>query len=138
MKTLAAPVVTAALVLMLAGCGGAPTPAPSFGFGDDAVSIARAVKSCRAVSSQTVPSDATGISSIATCSITGSQVDFVVWTDAAAQKEQGPVATSAEEIYVAHGEGWDAVTHDPGRVSAQKIIATSIVGFAGGTVVHVR
>jgi hypothetical protein len=138
MNTLAATVASGALVLLLAGCGGSPTPAPSFGFGDDAVAIARAVKACRAASSQTVPADATGISSIATCSITGSQVDFVVWTDAAAQKAQGPVATSTEEAYVAHGDGWDAVTHNSGRVSAQKVIATSIVTSAGGKVVHVK
>ena len=138
MKTLAATVVTAALALVLAGCGTSPTPAPSFGSGDDAVAIARAVKACRAASSQVVPADATGISSIATCSITGSQVDFVVWTDAEAQKAQGPIATSTDEAYVAHGDGWDAVTHLSGRLSAQKVIATSIVSSAGGTVVHVK
>ena len=141
MKTLTASLASAALVLLLAGCGTSPVPSPTFGFGDDAVAIARAVKACRAAASQTVPASATGIASIATCSVTGSQVDFIVWTDAAAQAAQSPAnastGSSPTEAYVAHGEGWDAVTHNSGRVSAQKIIAESIVASVGGTVVHV-
>jgi hypothetical protein len=138
MKTVAAALTSAIVVVLLAGCGTSPVPAPTFGFGSDAVSIARAVKACRAVASQTVPAGTTGIASIATCSITGSQVDFVVWTDAAAQAAQSPSTTNTSESYVAHGDGWDAVTHDSGRVSQQKIVAETIVGSAGGTVVHVR
>jgi hypothetical protein len=136
MKTVAAAVVTAALVLVLAGCGTSPTPSPTFGFGDDAVAIARSVKACRAPSAQTVPADAPGITSIATCLITGSQVDFVVWKDAEAQ-QAGGLTTGTTEAYVAHGDGWDATTHLPGRASAQKVIAESIVASAGGEVVHV-
>jgi hypothetical protein len=141
MKSVATALTSAVVVVLLAGCGTTPIPAPTFGFGDDAVAIARAVKACRAAASQPVPADATGISSIATCSITGSQVDFFVWTDAAAQAAQSPATTSPDsgtsEAYVAHGDGWDALTHDPGRASAQKIIAGSIVASVGGTVVHV-
>lgn len=138
MKTPASLVVVGALVLLLAGCGSSPTPAPTptFGFGADAVDIARSVKACRAPSSQSVPADAPGITSIATCLITGSQVDFVVWNDADAQ-QAGGVTSSSTEAYVAHGDGWDAVTHVPGRLSAQKIIAENIVASAGGEVVHV-
>jgi hypothetical protein len=140
MKTVAATLTSAALVVLLAGCGTSPVPTPSFGFGDEAVSIARAVKACRAATSQSVPANTTGIASIATCSITGSQVDFFVWTDAAAQAAQSP-ATSTDagtaEAYVAHGDGWDAVTHESGRLSQQKIVVETIVASAGGTVVHV-
>jgi hypothetical protein len=141
MRTVTAALASMALVIVLTGCGTSPVPTPSFGFGSDAVSIASAVKACRAASSQTVPASATGIASIATCSITGSQVDFIVWKDAAAQAEQSPATAStdpgASEAYVAHGDGWDALTHDTGRASQQKVIAESIVASVGGTVVHV-
>ena len=140
MKTLGATLTSAALVLLLAGCGTSPVATPTFGFGDEAVSIARAVKACRAASSQAVPANATGIASIATCSITGSQVDFFVWTDAAAQAAQSPaVATDASsaEAYVVHGDGWDAVTHESGRLGQQKNVAEAVVASVGGTVVHV-
>lgn len=141
MKTLAVAVTSAALVVLLAGCGTSPAPAPTFGFGDEAVSIARAVKACRAAASQPVPANTTGIASIATCSITGSQVDFFVWTDAAAQAAQSPATatpgSSTSEAYVAHGDGWDAVTHDSRRPSQQKIVIEAVVASAGGTVVHV-
>jgi len=138
---LASTATAAALVLLLAGCGTAPAPSPSFGFGSDAVDIARAVKACRAASSQSVPANITGVASIATCSITGSQVDFFVWTDAAAQAAKSPANAStdsgAAEAYVAHGDGWDAVTHDSGRLGQQKIVIEAVVASAGGTVVHV-
>jgi hypothetical protein len=139
MTTRIAPAITAAaLMLLLAGCGGSPTPAPTptFGFGDAAVDIARAVPACRAASSQAVPADVAGVTSIATCSINGSQVDFFVWKDAAAQVAGG-LTTGTTEAYVAHGDGWDAVTHESGRLSMQKLIASNIVGAAGGTIVHV-
>lgn len=134
MKTLLA---AGTLLLLLAGCSAAPAPVATFGLGDRAVAIAQAVRACRATSEQAVPATATGIASIATCSINGSQVDFVVWTDLTAQKAQGPVTTATTETYVAHGAGWDAVTHSSGQVSAQKVIATAIVSFVGGRVVHV-
>ncbi len=130
--------LAAGAVLLLAGCAAAPAPSATFGLGDQAVAIAQAVRACRAASAQQPPATATGIASVATCSINGSQVDFVVWTDLAAQQAQGPVATATTEGYVAHGAGWDAVTHRSGQVSTQKVIATAIVGFVGGTVVHVR
>jgi hypothetical protein len=135
MKTL---IAGGALLLLLAGCSATPAPIATFGLGDQAVSIAQAVRACRATSEQPVPAGATGIASVATCSINGSQVDFVVWTDLAAQKAQGPVATATTETYVAHGSGWDAVTHDSGQVGTQKVIAAAIVSFVGGTGVHVR
>ena len=135
MKTL---IAGGALLLLLAGCSAAPAPIATFGLGDQAVTIAQAVRACRATSAQQVPASATGIASVATCSINGSQVDFVVWSDLATQKAQGPVATATTESYVAHGDGWDAVTHSPGQVSSQKVIAAAIVSFVGGTVVHVR
>ena len=78
MKTLPVALTAAVLALLLAGCGTTPTAAPSFGFGDDAVSIARSVKACRAATDQAVPANTTGVTSIATCSINGSQVDFFV------------------------------------------------------------
>jgi hypothetical protein len=129
-------IAAAAVLLLLTGCA-APTAKQRFGLGDQAVSIAQAVRACRAASAQPLPADATGIASVATCSITGRQVDFVVWSDLAAQKAQGPVATATSESYVAHGAGWDAVTHDSGLVAGQKILMTAIVGYVGGTVVHV-
>ena len=138
MKTLPVALTTAALALLLAGCGSTPAPTPSFGFGDDAVSIARSVKACRAATDQTVPANTTGATSIATCSINGSQVDFFVWKDAAAQAAQSPAFASsgAAEAYVAHGDGWDAVTHESGRVGQQKLVAETVAASAGGTVVH--
>jgi hypothetical protein len=139
MKTLPVALTTAVLALLLAGCGTTPVPTPSFGFGDDAVSIARSVKACRAATDQAVPANTTGVTSIATCSLNGSQVDFFVWKDAAAQAAQSPAIASsgAAEAYVAHGDGWDAVTHDSGRVGQQKLVAETVVASAGGTVVHV-
>lgn len=132
----------AALLLLLAGCSGSPAPEPSFGLHDQAVDIARAVKACRAASSQPLVAGgsgvSSGVSSVATCLINGSQVDFVVWTDLDAQASDGPVATSTTEGYIAHGDGWDAVTHDSGRVSAQRVIANAIVDSVGGAVVHVH
>lgn len=136
MKTVAA-ITSAVLVVLLAGCGTAPqSPAPTFGFGDAAVAIARTVKACRAAASQTVPAGTTGVASIATCSINGSQVDFFVFTDAAAQSS-AHLTTRGTEAYIAHGTGWDAVTHESGRISQQKLVVTTIVQSAGGTVVHV-
>lgn len=132
-RTLAA----GALVLLLAGCGGAPTPAPSFGFGDDAVAIAQAVKACRAVASQPVPATAVGVTSVATCSISGSQVNFFVWKDMAAQTDSGFTSGSPER-YLAHATGWDAVTQGSVSLGAQELVAKAIVGAVGGTVVHVR
>lgn len=135
MKTVAA-LAAAALIVLLAGCGTTPVATPTFGFGDAAVAIARAVKACRASAAQTVPAGTTGIASIATCSINGSQVDFFVFTDAAAQSS-AQLTTGGTEAYIAHGTGWDAVTHESGRISQQKVVITTIVESAGGTVVHV-
>jgi hypothetical protein len=137
MKTLAAALTSAVVMMLLAGCGTSPIPTPTFGFDSDAVSIARAVKACRAPTNQAVPANSTGISSVATCLINGSQVDFIVWKDAAAQAEQSPTKTATTETWVAHGDGWDAATHDSGRISQQKVVVETIVGSAGGTAVHV-
>lgn len=131
------------LLLLLTGCAApAPTAAPSFGYGSDAADIARSVIACRAISDQAVPAGTAGVTSIATCSITGSQVDFFVWKDAAAQTAGGLTTgrpgSASTEAYVAHGDGWDAVTHDSGRLGAQKLIATTVAASAGGTVVHVN
>lgn len=136
-------VVIAVSVLMLAGCAQAtPEPAPkpvSFTFGSSAAAIASAVNACKDVKDETPASAAAGISSLASCTISGKQVDFYSWDDASAQGDPGhQLAGLPIEAYYAAAPGWSALAHDDGDMAGQQSVAKAVTDSIGGKIFHVE
>jgi hypothetical protein len=118
------------MTISLAACAGQPTP--TFTYASSAAAIASAIKACAEVQEELVPTSATGIASLASCTISGKAVDVYSWKSKDDQDGFALVLNSnGQEAYYADGTGWTAVAHLDGDLAGQKMVAEAVVESIG-------